>query len=136
MATPSPTEVRATTIPSGHWIQTVMTLLQDAIKWTALVVITYVVTDSMKALAGKTTVTNVSVNVGTDLLGGLTWAGVLKHGLPIVTIMVLMGWGWQERRLRRQTLIRLQNRIRSLERILDPDRSSATPFAQSDKEET
>lgn len=125
MAT-SETELTApSATTSTHWVHTLVPLLHDLIKWSALVIITLVVTDGVKILAGKTTVTNVSVNLATDLLGGLTWSTVLKHGLSIATLGIVVAWGIRERTLRRHTVTRLQNRIRTLEYVLDPDRSSA-----------
>ena len=107
------------------WVPVLAALIHAIIKWGALVMITTGIGHALTTLAGKTTVTTVSVTVGADLFGGLTWPALVKHGVPLLTILVLMGWGWRERRLRQRALVRLQNRIRSMEQVLDPDRSSA-----------
>ena len=101
-------------------MQKVITLggvLQKAIPWIGIAVISYFGYLSIAALAGKTTVANflfklfgsIGVNAGVAYIFG---GGGIVYGLL-------------ERRTRQKTVERLQSRVQELEKKRDPGRTSS-----------
>lgn len=72
---------------------------------------------SIGSLAGQQTTADIGVNILGDLKLSDVF-GVIFGGSAIV-------YGWRQRVLRRDTVERLQGRIRELERRIDPHRSSS-----------
>lgn len=94
-----------------------VTVLQSLIRWGSIVLLAWFAYLSVKALAGQTTL----ADIGIDFLGK-------------VEISVALAWavgaggtayGWSQRKLRKDTVERLQERIEELEVTIDDQRSSS-----------
>ncbi len=89
----------------------------NLIRWGGLVVIFYWVYRSVAVLAGNTTVTSIGLGVFSDVkLSDLF--GYLFGGSGVA-------YGLAQKRLRRRKVHHLQRRIKDLESLLDPKRSSS-----------
>ena len=100
------------------------TVLQSLIKWGVILGIARYGYLSVEALAGQTTL----ADIGIDFLGK-------------VEVTVALAWsfggagciyGWYQRKLRRDTVQRLQKRIQYLESNMDKMRSSSKLTARGD----
>ena len=87
-------------------------LILVGIPWGALVFIVYWVTGALAEFSGKTT---------------LAQLGISFFGTTIAYIVGIggIGFGLIEKRLRRNTIERLQGRIQQLEEVRDPKRTSS-----------
>ena len=117
-------------------------------KWVGLVGIFYWIYKSIDSLAGKHTFADIGIKVEGDLqtstkeqagqivdnpfvTSWLPWAVAI--GLILLLLLIAVGYGLRQRKLRRTTIERLQGRIKSLERNQDPNRTSSglTPQGQT-----
>lgn len=89
----------------------------NLIRWGGLCVLAYFGYASIAALAGKTTVSDIMVNIlsNVSVNNGLAW--VLAGGG--------VAYGWRERKLRQRTIKRLGDRIPELEANIDSGRTSS-----------
>ncbi|MCB1985558.1 MAG: hypothetical protein H6936_09120 [Burkholderiales bacterium] len=72
---------------------------------------------SIESLAGKTTLTNIFVSYFS--------AKESDYGLPWVFAFFMFIWAILERKLRKKKTNSLQGRIKELEKIIDPNRTSS-----------
>lgn len=89
--------------------------LRTAIKWAGVCGSLYVGKELVIALAGHETAVSVS----------LAFLGDWKTVLSYIAGGAGVSWGYAERRLRHNTIDRLQGRIRELETMHDPKRTSS-----------
>lgn len=108
----------------GRNISGAITVLKEGIKWGSIVLIAYFIYLSIASLAGQTTLASI----------GITFIGNLTVSETVAWILAASGtiYGLNERRVRKNTVARLQPRITSLEKRLDPDRSSSTLTLRGD----
>lgn len=95
----------------------VVSIVNNFVKWAGLVAIAYFAFHAIETLAGQRTTADIGVNFLADLKLGCALAGGL--GLSGVA------YGLGQRRLRRDTIARLQDRNRALEARIDPERSGS-----------
>ena len=98
-------------------VESVTTIVTTGLKCAMLVLIFRYLYLSIDVLAGKTTVASVLLN----FLGSLTVSKTLAYlfgGTGVV-------YGIAERQVRRKTIKRIGGRIKLLEMMIDPDRSSS-----------
>jgi hypothetical protein len=93
------------------------TVMSAAIKWGALAFIAYLLTDALKAMAGKTTLVSLLASIRANITINEWVAYVLAGGGTL--------YGFAQRRLRKQKVAELAERIKTLETKIDPDRSSS-----------
>lgn len=100
-----------------NWIAAFTTLGNRLITWGGAVAIAYLGYRSIDALAGKSTVSDIGIKLlgNVRISEGLAW--VLGGGGTL--------YGISQRKLRRDTIERLQGRITELEKEHDPKRSSS-----------
>jgi hypothetical protein len=98
-------------------VDAVLTIVRDIIKWGALVLIARYVYHSISDLAGHQTY----ADIGVQLLGNLKISDSLLYLLTGGSIIYGMG----ERRLRRKHIGRIDSLKNSLERKLNPSRTSS-----------
>jgi len=92
-------------------------VLNNLIRWGGLVGLAYFAYRSVEVLAGGTTV----ADIGLKFLADVKISQLLSY-----TVAVGGGvYGWRQRKLRRDTVERLQGRIKELEKSIDPQRTSS-----------
>lgn len=92
-------------------------VLKTAIFWGSIVGIAYFANGMVMALAGKSTV----ADIGISFLGHVEISAMFSYAVGISGA----AYGLGQRKLRRDTVERLQNRIKQLELQLDPGRTSS-----------
>lgn len=97
--------------------ESIVTVLTHLIRWGGLVAIAYYMTQSIDALAGEETTSNIMISLITDLNMNQYLAYALGVGGT--------GYGFLQRKLKRDTIGRLQERNKALEKQQDPGRSSS-----------
>jgi hypothetical protein len=102
---------------SDRSAQGVYSVVKELVRWGAMVLIAYFGFRSLEVLAGKTTSSNIFINLLTDLRANSYFA-ILFGGGGVF-------YGYRQRKLRRDTAERLQTRIKDYELKLDPKRSSS-----------
>ena len=108
-------EIRA--LKRSYRTETFVSLGLQLIKWTGLVVISYFAYRSVAALAGRRT----AADIGIDLLGSIR----ISEGLAWVLGGGGTAYGLYQRKLKRDTIERLQSRIQQQELAADPRRSTS-----------
>lgn len=88
---------------------------RTAIRWTAGIVALYVSKDLLVALAGRETILALK----------LAFLGDWKTVLSYIFAGGGVGYGYTERRLRQSAIKRLHNRVKELETMIDPNRTSS-----------
>lgn len=106
-----------------------MTLGRYAIVGMTLVIIAGYGRDALIAFAGVSTEANFAVHLVTKLEAD-RWFAYVVGALGL-------GYGWNQRRLRRRNIRRLTHHSAALERRLDPDRTSSdlTPEGKTRSED-
>lgn len=97
--------------------QGIVSILRDLIRWGGLVAICYFGFRSIEVLAGKVTSSNILISIMTNLKAN-QYFGLLFGGGSII-------YGLRQRKLRKDTVERLQARIKVLEKGIDNKRSSS-----------
>ncbi len=99
---------------------------RDLVKYGAFVCIAWIGKDWVIALAGKETTANIGVDASVDAGLDVT-VGVDQYLIPVLVALVLVFFLWAnaERKLRQSTVLRLQSRIQSLEKLVDPGRTTS-----------
>ena len=87
------------------------------IPWGSLVVIGYLLSGALNALAGKFTFADIGIRVLSDVR--------VSEGLTYLLGGGGIAYGLNERRLRRKAIERLSGRVQELEKRLDPKRTSS-----------
>lgn len=95
----------------------VVSVANNIIRWGGVVLITRYIYMGIAALAGASTFADISVN----FLGNLEISAVLAWSGAAGGII----YGMKQRKLKQDTIERTQARIRKLESIIDPKRSSS-----------
>lgn len=95
------------------WASVINTL----IAWSGAVLIFYFAYLSVKSLAGRVTFADIGIRMFGGIKLSEAVAGLFGVGGAI--------YGLRQSKLRKDTIERLQSRIKTLERALDPDRSSS-----------
>lgn len=105
--------------------------------WLALVVIAYFCTDAIHALAGKATDADINVNANIKAEGSLSinngkqvkqsndWIELAPGVLGLLFGVFGIIYGRAHNHLRKDTVERLQDRIRQFEEMEDPSRSTS-----------
>ena len=101
----------------GQRGQNVASVLNNLIQWGGLVAIFYFGYLTVDTLAGQTTTADIGIN----FLANIRISTALAWGVGAVGV----SYGMVQRKLRRDTVERLQGRITKLERREDPNRSSS-----------
>lgn len=110
-------EVELRTLKAAKRSDGVVALGTTATKWIGLGVIAHYAYLSIDALAGKET--SALINLG--VLGNVE----VSLGLSITVTAISVAYALQQRKLRRDTVERLQLRITEFEKQIDPKRSSS-----------
>lgn len=117
----------------------IASVINSAIKWGGLVVISYISFRAIAVLAGKTTSANFAVSILTDILSSefLTKLSNLIIFLSMLSGICGIIYGIWQRKLRRDTIERLQKRNQELEHKLDSNRSTSmlSPRGETRKED-
>lgn len=100
-----------------HRISKLVTVLQNLIRWTGIVLIARYGFLAIESLSGQTTLADVTI----ALLGNV------NVSIALAWTVALSGtaYGWHQRNLRKDTIERLHARIHQLENRLDDRRSSS-----------
>lgn len=98
-------------------IEQIASVFNNLIKWGGVVLIFYYLSHCIDSLAGKSTISNIAISLVTDLKINQYLAYALGVGGT--------GYGLAQRTLRRKTIQRLQGNIVSMEKSIDPGRSSS-----------
>jgi len=100
-----------------HFITHTFTFLTSAIMWTAIVFVVYFVYRTVGGLAGRTTMADIGIRV----LGNFSVSSALAWSCGGSGVV----FGLKQRRLRKNTISRLEGRLKCYEQLLDPSRSSS-----------
>jgi hypothetical protein len=90
-----------------------------AIRWVGLVVLAYFASQSVVALAGRTTL--ATIGVGIKLLGKV----YISQAVAWLFAASSEGYGLRQRALRHNVIARLSPAVREREQALDPKRTSS-----------
>lgn len=106
-----------------------VSVLNNLIRWGAIVTIFYFGYSSIELLAGKETLSNIAVSLLTDIKISVAIAWTAAGGGLI--------YGLRQKKLRKDTVERLQGRIKELELRHDPNRTSSdlTPRGETRPED-
>ena len=112
--------------------EAVASVLNSLIRWSGLVGIFYILYMVVAELSGTTTVADIGIEVG--LLANLQVGQVVSGAAGVAGV----GYGLAQRKLRRDTIERVQGRIISYEKGIDPGRTSSmlTPRGETRPEDT
>lgn len=114
--------------------EAIASIVTSLIKWVGLAVICaspfYFHYKAVELLAGRTTEANISVSIMEAIWTDLKVGNLLEKKWVSCTVAILFGiagvvYGWYQRKLRRDTVERLQKRNQELEKRIDPERSSS-----------
>lgn len=109
---------------SANRKESIVTVLLSLIRWGGVLGISYFVFRTVEVLAGQSTFAEIGINFLGNLEVSVTLAWAAGGG------GVLYGLG--QRKLRKDTVERLQSRITSLEKKLDDSRTSSKLTARGD----
>lgn len=90
-------------------------VVNGAMRWGTLAFVAYMAKESVALLAGQSTTANLNFLGRLDVSISIAWAVGLSG----------VAYGWWQRKLRRDTIERLEKRIAELETIVDPKRTSS-----------
>lgn len=95
----------------------IVQILNNLIKYGAFVAIAYYAKEAIVALAGKTTM----ADIGVEVLGSAEISTIAPTLCTVITVM----WALGERKLRKDTIQRQADHIKSLELKIDQERTSS-----------
>lgn len=110
-------EAELKALRSSRTVDGAVVVLQSLLRWGGIVAIAWFTRLAVGDLAGQTTM----ADIGLDFLGkvevsvALAWAAGAAGGY----------YGYRQRKLRRDTVERLQKRVQELEKIIDRKRSTS-----------
>ena len=110
-------EVELRILRVTRWVEGVVQVLLSLIRWVAIVLIARYGYLSIASLAGQNTLADIGINLLSNIKVSVALAGAAGVGGLI--------YGERQRKLRKNTVERLQGRIRELETEIDPNRSSS-----------
>lgn len=93
------------------------TVLSAAIKWGVLGFMAYQATEAVKAIAGKDTFVSVLTSIAANIS--------VNQWVAYIIAILGGGYGFAQRRLRKQKVAELCERIKTLEQKFDPKRSTS-----------
>lgn len=102
---------------SDRTAQGVASVLRELIRWGGIALVAFFTYRSVDCLAGKVTSSNILFSVLTDLKAN-QYFGLLFGGGGIY-------YGYKQKKLRKDTVERLQSRIQVFEKYIDDRRSSS-----------
>ena len=111
--------LRGTRVSEG-----VVQVINNLIRWSAIVLVVRYGYLAIETLAGKTTLADVAVSFLTDIKVSV----VLAWGAGAGGVV----YGLQQRKLRKDTLQRLQDRNQTLEKMIDSSRSTSNLTPRGD----
>ena len=112
-------EAEVQRLRSSHRWDAVIMVVRQIIRWTGIVIVVYLVCDTLVKLAGTETIVNMEVNfLGLDLSKLIATGG-------ISVALAGAGYGLTQRKLRRDKIPYLAGRIMQDETKRDPGRTSS-----------
>lgn len=111
----------------GNLAVSVASILNTLIKWVGITAISYCIFKASEVLSGKNTQAEFKASLVADILS----ADTLTDALIIIVILALLFgvggilYGLAERRLRKNKTEYFQERIKKMESMIDPNRSSS-----------
>lgn len=112
----------------------IVPIINNTIKWGALIALFYFSHLSIADIAGKDTNTDIKINVLQNLfnLNFFSQSHIVVALVAIIIILCGIIYGQRQRNLRMTTIERLQARINTLEKNADPNRSSSMLTTKGD----
>jgi hypothetical protein len=98
-------------------VEAIASIVNNLIRWSGLVAIAYMGYRTVGTLAGQTTTADIGIRFFTEIRISEFAAWLLGAGG--------IGYGWRQRKLRRDNIERLERRVRDLEAEIDPKRTSS-----------
>jgi hypothetical protein len=117
--TPSPDQLPVQRIDHIHRIDQWYLTLRTAIRGGCTVLVFYLGFDALKTFAGESTRVEVAISLLLSVLAEM------KVAFWISLAGAACAWGFVERTLRHRKVEQLQGRIKQLETMIDPDRSTS-----------
>lgn len=114
-------EIENGLLKRNRGVSAIASVLNNLIRWGGLVAIFYWMYRSVDTLSGKQTDAIFDVGIITSITASVAF----KNVLPWILAFLGVGYGLKQRSLRKTTIERLQDRIRELEKHVDPGRSSS-----------
>jgi len=117
-------EAELKALRSSRTVDGTVVVLQSLLRWGGIVAIAWFTRLAVGDLAGQTTL----ADIGIDFLGkvevsvALAWTAGAAGGY----------YGYRQRKLRRDTVERLQKRVKELENFIDKNRSSSQLTSRGD----
>jgi hypothetical protein len=99
-------------------------VISTGIKYGCLAYCAWLALQGVRALSGKITLANIALN----FLGSISTNNAVCYTVTGGAV----GWGYLERRLRKAKTETFQGRVRDLEKLIDPKRSSSNLTPQGD----
>jgi hypothetical protein len=98
--------------------ENIVSVINNLIRWGGAVAIAYFAFRSILALAGQHTAADIGIKFLADVRvsEALAW---IFGGSGIA-------YGWRQRKMRRDTVERIQGRVEAYEKVIDPRRSSSS----------
>jgi hypothetical protein len=111
-------------VRSARLSEGIVSVFNNFIPWSAIVILGWFAYKSVEVLAGKTTLADIGVNVlaNVNISVAIAWTASFLG----------TGYGIRQRKLRKDTVERLQQRIQFLEGAIDPKRTSSTLTPRGD----
>lgn len=111
--------------------ESVASIFRALFKWGGLAWIATQAAEAIRYLAGEATTADIGVDV--NLIAGFRLSTLIAWAVAVVAV----GYGLLQRKLRRNSIERLQRRIQALEQNRDPRRSSSglTPRGETRPED-
>lgn len=97
--------------------EAIVSVFTTAIKWGGLTAIFYFCADTIQALAGKETISNIALSLVTDLKANQYFSYLFGASG--------VAYGLAQQRSKKNTIERLQSRKKELEKKIDPGRKSS-----------
>ncbi len=110
-------EIELKILKAQRFSESLAYILNNAFKWISLTSIPFFTYLSIKELAGNTTFANIAVNFLANWSVSITFS--------VATGVAGVVYGARQRKLRKDSVERLQDRIKYLEEFIDKNRSSS-----------
>jgi hypothetical protein len=96
----------------------IVSVFNNLIRWAGAVAIAYFGFRGVAALAGQQTAADIGIKFLADVR--------VSEALAWIFGTSGLAYGWRQRKLRRDTVERIQSRVEKYEKSIDPSRSSST----------